>query len=122
MKTQLHPRYFALLNKYKKFRARYEKQLKNGSFHFLSSRKRRIIINRIKRIIAQLENLKSWLRYGVATAALSIAFPLTQADAQIFIPITGAANPFNSITVGANANPVFVDIDADGDKDVFIGD
>src|SRR4051812_47144795 len=122
MKTELHPNYHTLLSKYRKFRIRYEKQVKNGSFHFLSGRKKQIIISRIKRILAQLERLRSGLRYGAATAAIGLMFPMTSLEAQTFVQITGAANPFNGITVGANSNPTFVDIDGDGDKDAFIGD
>lgn len=42
-----------------------------------------------------------------------------------FTLVSGEGNPFNGIDVGRNAalipNPCFIDIDGDGDKDVFIG-
>lgn len=36
-------------------------------------------------------------------------------------PPSGAANPLNGVDVGTMATPAFVDIDTDGDKDLFIG-
>ncbi len=42
--------------------------------------------------------------------------------APVFTVQTGAANPFNGVDIGFNANPTFVDIDNDGDKDAFIGE
>ncbi|MGH2563692.1 MAG: T9SS type A sorting domain-containing protein, partial [Ginsengibacter sp.] len=44
------------------------------------------------------------------------------ASAPVFTQQTGAANPFNSVTVDNFATPTFVDIDGDGDKDAFIGE
>ena len=35
---------------------------------------------------------------------------------------TGSGNPFDGIDVGTNSSPVFVDIDGDGDLDMFSGD
>ncbi len=39
-----------------------------------------------------------------------------------FVPITGAANPFNGVDVGDISALDFVDIDLDGDLDVFVGE
>jgi len=43
-------------------------------------------------------------------------------DSGIFSEVTGTGNPLNGVDVGSNAKPTFVDIDNDGDSDVFIGD
>jgi hypothetical protein len=40
----------------------------------------------------------------------------------IFTAQTGAANPFNGVSVGGFSAPAFVDIDNDGDFDAFIGE
>jgi len=42
-------------------------------------------------------------------------------SAPAFAEQTGAANPFNDVDVGHNSAPTFVDIDNDGDFDVFGG-
>lgn len=42
-------------------------------------------------------------------------------DAPSFIELTGSANPFNGVDVGANSAPTLGDIDRDGDLDAFIG-
>ncbi len=44
------------------------------------------------------------------------------ASAPNFVPTTGATNPFNGVDVGNIASLDFVDIDLDGDQDVFIGE
>ncbi|MEI9943543.1 MAG: T9SS type A sorting domain-containing protein [Chitinophagaceae bacterium] len=41
--------------------------------------------------------------------------------APVFTVQTGAANPFNGVDVGAYSAPAFVNIDGDGDIDVFVG-
>ena len=41
--------------------------------------------------------------------------------ANIFVPKTGSANPFNGINVGASSAPTFADLDGDGDLDAIIG-
>ena len=43
------------------------------------------------------------------------------AIAPAFQARTGASNPLNGIDIGANANPVFIDINNDGDLDIFVG-
>jgi hypothetical protein len=42
------------------------------------------------------------------------------AQAPVFTQQTGAANPFNGVSIGGGS-PTFADIDADGDLDAFIG-
>jgi hypothetical protein len=40
----------------------------------------------------------------------------------VFAALTGAANPFNGIDVGDYSKPSFVDLDADGDLDLVLGE
>jgi Ca2+-binding RTX toxin-like protein len=43
------------------------------------------------------------------------------ATSPLFSLVTGAGNPFNTVDIGVNSTPSFVDIDNDGDLDAFIG-
>lgn len=43
------------------------------------------------------------------------------ASSPIFIEETGGSNPVNGINVGYQPSPTFVDIDNDGDQDLFLG-
>ncbi len=43
------------------------------------------------------------------------------ASAPVFVQQLGAANPFDGYGVASNAKPAFIDIDADGDLDCFVG-
>ncbi|MHB8745256.1 MAG: FG-GAP-like repeat-containing protein [Gammaproteobacteria bacterium] len=43
------------------------------------------------------------------------------ANNPVFTQRTGALNPFNGVDIGFSSEPAVVDIDADGDFDVFIG-
>jgi len=40
----------------------------------------------------------------------------------VYIERTGTANPFNTLDVGFNSAPNFMDIDGDGDMDAFVGE
>jgi Ca2+-binding RTX toxin-like protein len=44
------------------------------------------------------------------------------AVAPVFIGRSGAANPFNGISVGNDSSPAFADLDGDGDPDLLIGE
>ncbi len=59
---------------------------------------------------------------GEATGTILYYKNTGTAAAPVFTVQTGAANPFNGVDIGNNANPTFVDIDNDGDKDAFIGE
>jgi hypothetical protein len=59
---------------------------------------------------------------GTSTGSIVYYKNTGTATAPVFTLQAGVANPFNGVTVAQNATPDFVDIDNDGDKDVFIGD
>jgi uncharacterized protein (DUF2141 family) len=44
------------------------------------------------------------------------------ATSPVFTIQTSSSNPFDGVDIGSNSAPFFVDIDNDGDMDVFIGD
>ncbi len=58
---------------------------------------------------------------GEADGTLNYFLNTGTAAAPVFTQQSGGANPFNSFTAASNASPAFVDIDNDGDKDLFVG-
>ncbi len=135
--------------KYKKLRKRLDKRIKNGSFYKLTKRKQRNLVYRVRKLYEKLLRLKNLLKLATAGAAMSLMLTTGQADAQnfhgklpfkgefksvsavktyesdLFIQMLGSNNPFsgtnpfesNIIENAGYAN--FVDIDNDGDLDVF---
>jgi len=73
------------------------------------------------------ERSRRKLSSGVMTAALTSTMIMGVSSptmAQTDLPmneVTGSSNPANNIDVGWNAAPAFVDIDGDGDFDLFVG-
>jgi hypothetical protein len=58
---------------------------------------------------------------GADTGTISYYKNTGTALAPVFSPQSGADNPFDGVNVGGFSAPSFVDIDADGDLDAFIG-
>ena len=58
---------------------------------------------------------------GLADGTIAYYKNTGTANSPVFALQTGVANPLNGIDVGSYSNPTFVDIDGDGDMDVFIG-
>ena len=58
----------------------------------------------------------TWDANGLVDSFMSINRGIVRFD-----PATGAGNPFAGIDIGSRSAPVFVDIDGDGDLDVFAG-
>jgi uncharacterized protein (DUF2141 family) len=105
---------------YTKALARLQRSIRSGRFARYTQQKKRQIWNRLCRYARQLGlKIKAPVAAACLAAGLSFATP---AAAQIFVEQTGVANPFNGVDNGSSSTPTFVDIDGDGDKDVFIGD
>ncbi len=110
--------------KYKKFHLRYKKSISTGLFSRYSQKKQRLILERIAKLKRRLEDLKLQLKLGVAAGALSIMTSVGSAQAQQIGPFVREdsknplSSPLRSFNVGS---PAIVDIDGDGDLDVFVG-
>ena len=111
--------YFHAVANYQKALSRLQKNLRTGQFKSYTQEKKQQIWNRLCRYSRQVGlQIKASVATACIAAGLSLAVP---ASAQTFILQSGAANPFNGVVVGTYSAPAFVDIDGDGDKDVFIG-
>lgn len=109
-----------LREKYHKSLTRFEKALSSGRFATYSKQKKTQILARLNRYAKQLGIA---LKPGLITACLSVGICFaTPASAQTFAEQTGISNPLNGVNVADTSTPAFVDIDGDGDHDVFIGE
>jgi len=110
--------------KYRKFRSRLQRNIKNGSFKKFSQRKQRQLLKRIERLKRRLEQLQWQLKLALGSGALMMALSCSSVQAQGIGPYISneSVNPLASAAVFDNATPFYVDIDNDGDLDAFIGE
>lgn len=104
---------------YFKTLSRLEKKLRNGAFAAYAEQKKQQVWKRLSRYARQIGVvIKAPLIAACVAAGLMC---INTASAQTFTQQTGAANPLDNVAVGYFSSPAFVDIDNDGDQDVFIG-
>ena len=109
-----------LQGKYDKAQQRLERAMISGRFAQFTQRKKAQLVNRLSRYARQLGiGMKQSLVAAGIAAGLLLCNP---AQAQTFTVQTGANNPLNGVDVGDYSIPTFVNIDNDGDKDVFIAE
>ncbi|MEP6948918.1 MAG: T9SS type A sorting domain-containing protein [Ginsengibacter sp.] len=113
------PHQYLSPDNYLKALARLQKSIRTGRFTRYTQQKKWQIWNRLCRYARQLGiKIKAPVAAACLAAGLGFVTPLA---AQTFTQQTGAANPLNSANTGGFSAPVFVDIDGDGDNDVFMG-
>jgi len=117
-------RYYHKYNQFKRFSLQLNRMLENGSFYRLTSEKQNMLLHRLRRLYNQLcryipeVSLKHIL---AAAAALILGISTKTSDAQYFAP--KQPNPFGIVSgSGYLMSPSLVDIDGDGDHDLFTGD
>jgi hypothetical protein len=112
--------FFSLRDEFIKAQKRLEKAIATGRFSAMSYTKKQGLLQRINRYAKQLGTT---LKPGIVAAFVAAGlFISAAATAQSFTEITGAANPLNAKNVAdTRSKPCFVDIDNDGDKDLFAG-
>jgi len=105
---------------YSKAFDRLQKNILSGRFASYTQQKKQQIWKRLCRYARQL-GIK--IKAPIAAACIAAGLTLSNsADAQTTFAVqSGASNPLNGVNAGNYSKPVFVDIDGDGDKDVFIG-
>jgi len=117
--------YNSASGKYLKLRIRLEKARQSGRFYTLSKRKQHSLIHRLNRLFERLRSLQTQLRLSGIGAAIALAMASTSVEAQSSLgPYVreDSKNPLPPPSHIALPKPVSVDIDDDGDLDVFVGD
>jgi hypothetical protein len=127
---QVNSNYLRHYNRFRKLYFRIRILIREGLFFQLSLFERNRLLNRFKLFYKRL--LKAQLNLGVKFAGATLAFTLICSLASSqgkFIertaeenPLGGKINPFSHLNMGEKIAPAFVDIDNDGDKDLFVGD
>ncbi len=127
---QVNNFYLKHYNRFRKLYFRIRALIWEGKFFHLSVFQRNRLVNRFKLCYKRLLKLQSG--YGIKFAGTTLVFTLISALANSqgkFIqrtgednPLGGKINPFSELNMGEKITPYFVDIDNDGDKDLFVGD
>ncbi|MEM6262213.1 MAG: T9SS type A sorting domain-containing protein [Bacteroidota bacterium] len=110
----------SLVKKWGKLHARLERKLQNKTFYQLSTRKQRQLVDRLSKCYAQLVKVGISLKYTAVAGSMALALLMgSKSHAQTFVEQTGANNPLNAVDLRAAGLASFVDIDGDGDLDMF---
>ncbi len=127
---QVNSMYLKHYNRFRRLYFRIKRFLSEGVFFQLSLFQRTRLLNKFKLFYKRL--LREQFSLGIRIAGITLAFTLicSAVNAQgTFIektgeenPLGGKINPFSSLALGEKIAPAFVDIDDDGDKDLFVGD
>ncbi len=115
--------YRLTLGKYLKFKKRLDKSLQSGQFHKYNARKKRSLLQRIKKVWRKLEQLRFELKLGMSGAALALFLSVADSQAQIgpFVEKPRSENPLRPPLLGRDMRPAASDVDDDGDVDVLVG-
>ncbi|MBR9920657.1 MAG: T9SS type A sorting domain-containing protein [Bacteroidetes bacterium] len=112
-----------LVEKWRKVHTRIQRKLKNGTFQFLSRNEKYQLLKRLRRYYSQLQKLGFTTKKLIVGSTLVFSLLHTSTGfAQSFEERAGADNPLELVNVGEFSAPDFVDIDNDGDYDVFVGE
>lgn len=117
--------YSSASGKYLKFKVRLDKAIQTGRFYKLNKRKQSTLFNRLYKLYERLKSLQMQLRLAGAGSALVLTLSISSpAQAQNSLgPFVrkDALNPFPPPVNINSPRPAVVDIDNDGDLDVFVG-
>jgi hypothetical protein len=111
--------YIRLQNQYKKLSSRIQKSIKNGKFYQYTQFKQEQLLARLKRYSLQMKQVAMGM---AVVGALGVTTPAAaQYVPPAFLQHDGAANPIEGLLTlhAGDDTPEFVDIDGDGDYDMF---
>lgn len=116
--------YTSASGKYLKLKKRLDKARQSGRFYTFSKRKQHSLVQRLNRLWEQVKSFQNQLRLSGTGAAIALAMASSPADAQELGPFSkeDSKNPLPPPARIALPKPATVDIDHDGDLDVFVGD
>ena len=114
------------VGQFKKFAIRLQKMIDNRKFEKLSRKKQQMLIARFQRVGKQLQGLLSVEKFRKLATAFAVigALAATPAAGQVQFgtPQTPLFNiSFNESSAVREPKPALVDIDSDGDLDLFLG-
>lgn len=117
--------YSSASGKYLKFKERFDKAVHSGRFYKLNSRKRATLVSRLKRLYERLKSLQTQLRIAGASTAfaltLSISNPVQAQSSVGPLERNDDTNPLPPPYFIEHPRLAVVDIDNDGDLDIFAG-
>ena len=114
------------VEQFKKLATRLQKMVNSGQFKELSRKKQGMLVARFQRVSKQVQNLLPTAKFQKLATAFAVAGALATATPAVAQVQFGAPQSpmfnidFNSSTTIGEPKPALVDIDGDGDLDMFL--
>ncbi len=114
--------FLATRRRLRKCFSRFVRRARAGTLSHLTLETRRRLVHRMGRLSRRLDRLASRLGWSLATGVLAMSVAAGPTHAVTFEERVGVDNPLDAVAVTGSSYPAFVDIDDDGDFDLFVGE
>ncbi len=122
--------YYKMLRKFYHYRERMRTLITGGLFFQLPTWERLQMVKKLQLLFKRLSKVNRGARLKIAGTTAAFAMLTSMAMAQGPFeqitgndnPLGGMVNPFGNLVDVKTVSPVMVDINADGNKDLFVGD